>query len=263
LVTPEHADPASVAPRTAVPAKAAETEDWDAAQTRKAGEPKKRIDTTTLMLAGIGVLIVVVAIAIFSSTNHGGDGLTSFTSSWHQSSTASGSAAAPVEQPAPPPPVARNFEPDPAAVSRARRFLDQKELAKTVVEFLHFGADLNEATFTGVGPLNDEAGQPTTGFAVFYRYVWDSDGWTEVAFICNSAGLVSGLQVMKTNAKNSKPFALAKLGGAVMGSFLDELAKNDEKMTDDEKAQFHALVQNTDIPKLLDFYLAFAQRLGP
>ena len=166
----------------------------------------------------------------------------------------------PREAPPPAPQEPPAFAPDADAVAKARRYLEQKDLPKNVVtEFLHFGADFNEWTFKGVGPLTGPDGQPAPGFAVYYKYRWASDGVTNVAYICNSAGVVSRLQVMDSNAETSKPFSVAKIMGALLGAFIEQAIKDDQKMTAEDKAQMQTLVRNAEVEKLLNLYLVLGQ----
>jgi hypothetical protein len=154
-------------------------------------------------------------------------------------------------------------QPDPAAVARARRIADKRQVAKDVVEqVLQVGATFTRKSFRGVRVLEDGERQPTRYFALDYRYRWNSYGWTDVAYICNETGLVTGLQVLNWRAEdNEAPFANAKANAAVFGAALLKLAASDPKFTADDKAVVAELVDARDAHKLLSVYLMVAQRV--
>jgi hypothetical protein len=158
---------------------------------------------------------------------------------------------------------AASAQPDSGAVARARRTADKRQVAKDVVEqVLQVGASFTRKSFRGVRVLADGEGQPTRHFALDYRYRWNSDGWTDVAFICNETGLVTGLQVLDWRAEdNQAPFANAKANVAVFGAALLKLAASDPKFTSDDKAAVGDLVAARDAQKLLTVYLTVAQRV--
>ncbi len=246
------ASPDREASRAAAAAPAPAPSAAPAAASKSAWSKKKK--TMALVGSGLVLLVAVVASAVSSSNS----GPHEVSSSERENALASNLPPSPPPAPSPPP-----FQPDAAAVSKARRFLEQKDLADTVVGvFLHFGAKMDRQVFKGIGPLNDANGNPTSGFAALYRYEWDSDGWTDVAYIVDSSGNVSHLQVMGSNGKSSKPFALARLGGALMGAALQDSIKNDQSMTDQEKATLQSLLQNAEIEKILDLILVVRQRTG-
>jgi hypothetical protein len=109
--------------------------------------------------------------------------------------------------------------------------------------------------------LEDGERQPTSYFALDYRYRWSSDGWTDVAYICNETGLVTGLQVLDWRAEdNEAPFANAKANVAVFGAALLKLAEVDPTFTPDDKDAVAELVTARDAQRLLTVYLTVAQR---
>ena len=152
-------------------------------------------------------------------------------------------------------------QPDPGAVARARRVVDKRLVVKDVVErVLQVGASLTRKSFRGVRVLEDAGRQPTRYFALDYRYRWDADGWTDVAYICNETGLVTGLQVLDWRAEDHEaPFANANV--AVFGAALLKLAETDAKFTPDDRAMVGDLVSARDAHRLLTVYLTVAQRV--
>jgi hypothetical protein len=155
-------------------------------------------------------------------------------------------------------------QPDPGAVARARRVAEKRQVIKDVVEqVLQVGASFTRKSFRGVRVLEDGERQPTRYFALDYRYRWNSDGWTDVAYICNESGLVTGLQVLDWRAEDSEaPFANAKSNVAVFGAVLLKLAEHDSGFTPDDKAAIGELVDARDAQKLLTVYLTVAQRVA-
>ena len=124
------------------------------------------------------------------------------------------------------------------------------------------GTSFTRKSFRGVRVLEDAGQQPTRHFALDYRYRWNSDGWTDVAYICNEAGLVTGLQVLDWRAEeNDTPFAKAKANMVVFGAAVLKLAELDPRFTPDDKAMVGDLVNARDAQKLLTVYLTVAQRV--
>ena len=156
---------------------------------------------------------------------------------------------------------AASAQPDPAAVARARRVADKRQVVKAVVEqVLQVGASFTRKSFRGVRVLEDGEGQPTRYFALDYRYRWDSDGWTDVAYVCDETGLVTGLQVLDWRAEdNQAPFANAKAHAAMFGAALLKLAEIDPKFTPDDKIVVDELISARDAQRLLTLYLMIAQ----
>ncbi len=154
-------------------------------------------------------------------------------------------------------------QPDPGAVARARRVVDKRQVVKDVVEqVLQVGASFTRKSFRGVRVLEDAGRQPTRYFALDYRYRWDADGWTDVAYICNETGLVTGLQVLDWRAEDHEaPFANANANVAVFGATLLKLAEADARFTPDDKSAVGELVNARDAQKLLTVYLTVAQRV--
>jgi len=157
---------------------------------------------------------------------------------------------------------AASAQPDPVAVARARRVVEKRHVVKDVVEeVLQVGATFTRKAYRGVRVLEDGERQPTSYFALDYRYRWSSDGWTDVAYICDETGLVTGLQVLDWRAgDNEAPFANAKANVAVFGAAVLKLAESDSTFTPDDKDVVVALVTARDAQRLLTVYLAVAQR---
>jgi len=154
-------------------------------------------------------------------------------------------------------------QPDPIAVARARRVVEKRQVVKDVVEeVVQVGASFTRKSFRGVRVLEDGERQPTSYFALDYRYRWNADGWTDVAYICDETGVVTGLQVLDWRADDSEaPFANAPANVAVFGAALLKLAAIDRTFTPDDKAVVVELVTAHDAQKLLTLYLTVAQRV--
>jgi hypothetical protein len=209
---------------------------------RGAGAPRKSRTAIFVAVALGGLLVVGLGIA----ASGGGDS--------HRSRV-----PAEAENLLPPAPPPENLEPDEGQVARARAFLDQKGIARDIVSmFLHFGADFRGHQLASVGSVVDSAGHRLPRhFSISYHYQWESDGWTDVAFLYDDRGHLQSVQVLKTNAELSAPFALAKLSCVVVGEFLNEALKDD--LNDTDRAKLHELVAGADVKSILEWYLRLAQ----
>ena len=93
------------------------------------------------------------------------------------------------------------------AVNKAHRFLATAQRGKDILGYLHFGADYRGHEYretVPVGSANDGR------FALIYRFWWENDGLTDVAFLCDPRGNVEEVRVTYTNARFSQPFPFSK-----------------------------------------------------
>jgi hypothetical protein len=228
----------------------------------------------TLARVALGSAAVAIAIAVVAATTArsaapaagaGADSKSAPASSAQSAQVVEATWATVASVPArpQPAPVATTAAPQPGATMRAKRFLAKQALGKDIVEqVLHVGATFTSKSFRGVRTLENGEGQPTAYFAVDYRYRWSARGWTDVAYICNGSGLVTGLQLLKSNGEEEDaPFAKANANVAAFGALLIGLVERDSRSTPDDTAAVRELVNAGDVGKLIDVYLAVAQRL--
>jgi hypothetical protein len=138
------------------------------------------------------------------------------------------------------------------ALDRAHSFLRTEARGREVLSFVHSGADYHGHKYVETIPLD-------YGFALVYRFWWEDDGVTDVAFLCDPRGNLSRVQIMSTNAFLSQPFLVANASIAVLGHSLIELYK--DKLSDDDRRQLHDLVNKADAKGLLEFRLRLEQLL--
>jgi hypothetical protein len=142
------------------------------------------------------------------------------------------------------------------AVNRAGAFLGAPDRGKEVLAFVHFGADYHGHKYVETRNVNDGRG----AFALVYRFWWEDDGVTDIAFLADSTGYVYRVQIMYTNAIFSQPFLVANASISILGNSLIELYK--DKLSDEDRRQFHDLVNRADAKGLLEFRLKLEQVFG-
>ena len=103
---------------------------------------------------------------------------------------------------------------------------------------LHFGAQYKGHTYQQTRGVQNKPGD----FALVYRFNWDNDGVTDVAFLCDSKGYVYQVQVTYTNAFLSQPFGVANLSINVVGNVLLEAFR--DQMTPQEIQQARQMIDN-------------------
>lgn len=138
------------------------------------------------------------------------------------------------------------------ALDKAHAFLKTEARGREVLSFVHSGADYHGHKYVETIPVD-------YGFALVYRFWWENDGITDVAFVCDPGGNLSRVQIMSTNAFLSQPFLVANASIAVLGHSLIELYK--DKLSDEDRRQLHDLVNKADAKGLLEFRLRLEQLL--
>jgi hypothetical protein len=138
-----------------------------------------------------------------------------------------------------------------AAVDRADQFLKTHERGESILGYLHLGADYHGHEY--VKTIDRGGGS----FALVYRFHWESDGVTDVEFLCDEQGNVGSLRIEDSNAALSPPFVVANLtiavlGNAVLNSFKDDMSEEDHR-------QVQRLIDDADAKRLLEWSLRFQQ----
>jgi hypothetical protein len=141
------------------------------------------------------------------------------------------------------------------ALNRANAFLSSRERGAEVLSYVHFGASYRGHVYLRTRGANDGEG----AFALVYRFKWEDDGVTDVAFLCNNNGYVYRVRIDSTNAQASPPFFWANLSIAVLGHGLIELYK--DRLSENDQRQLHALVRDADAKGLLELSLKLEQLL--
>jgi hypothetical protein len=145
-----------------------------------------------------------------------------------------------------------------SSVNRAHAFLKTKEMGKNILSFVHFGADYKGHEYARTIGVVDEDDKPQPDkFALVYRFHWEDDGFTDLAFLCNRSGAVYGVQMMKTNAELQRPFFVADMTIHVLGDAVIDALKDNLK--DNDRAQLQRLVDSADSRGLLVAYLKLQQ----
>jgi hypothetical protein len=143
----------------------------------------------------------------------------------------------------------------------AHDFLKTRQRGKDILDYVHFGATYRGHEYVETRSVVDGAGLPVEGrFALVYRFYWENDGVTDVAFLCDPRGSVYAVKVTYTNAVLSQPFALANVTIQVLGNVL--IRAYQDKMTGFERRMVQKLVDNADAKGLLEWSLRFQQVSG-
>ena len=146
------------------------------------------------------------------------------------------------------------------ALDRAGAFLEKKEIGKDVLSFVHFAADYKGHAFLDRRRVVDEKGNVLPNeFALVYRFTWENDGETDVAFLCDAAGAITQVKVVRTNALFQQPFALADAAIKVLGDAIVKAMGDNVKEQD--RANLQKLVDEADSRGLLVAYLRMGQIL--
>jgi hypothetical protein len=147
------------------------------------------------------------------------------------------------------------------AIDSADRFLRTEDRGIESLGYIHFGANYHGHEYLRTVSVIDGQGSPIPGqFALVYRFKWEGDGITDVAYLCDASGYVYKVQIMYTNAILSPPFVLANAAIKLLGNAL--IQANKDKMSEFERKAVQELVDKADAKGLLEWSLKFEQRFG-
>jgi hypothetical protein len=150
--------------------------------------------------------------------------------------------------------------PDQEVVTRVRRVLDSKAVGSFILSgYLHWGAPYNGHQFVQQAAVTFGGKVAPKRFGLVYRFRWDNDGLTDVAFLCDESGLIYAVQVLKTNAGMSKPFFAADAALAV-GSF-GIAAALDDRLTPEQKQSLIDTARQADAKASLESALGLLTSL--
>jgi hypothetical protein len=150
--------------------------------------------------------------------------------------------------------------PSQKAVRHAKGFLDSAETGRYVLSFVHMGAQYDGNDDSGVRTVTRNGETVTGHFALVYDYSWEGDGNTQIAFLCDQRGDVYEVQILRTNAVLSQPYAVAKLSIDVLGNALLEAFKDNVSSSD--RAQLQTMIRNADPKAILEMGLKLRQAFG-
>lgn len=140
-----------------------------------------------------------------------------------------------------------------AQTQRAKGFLDNDQNARNVLSFIHLYADYHGHEFLRETGVKDGDGNPVPGqVALVYRYHWEDDGVTDVAFFVDQSGTIVGTWLGNDNGVLSQPFALANLSIQVLGRMV---INSDDKMSQNDRELAIKLVDQADARGLMNLWL--------
>jgi hypothetical protein len=144
------------------------------------------------------------------------------------------------------------------AVNQAHDFLKTKEMGKEILSFVHFGAAYKGHDYLNTSTVVDGDGREVPDkFALVYRFHWEDDGVTDVAFLCNGSGRVYQVKMVKTNAVLQQPFALADMTIRVLSDVV--ISAMGDNLKEKDRAEVQRLVDAADSRGLLVAYLRLEQ----
>jgi hypothetical protein len=139
---------------------------------------------------------------------------------------------------------------DQEAVERADNYLRLQSTGQGLLQFVHMGADYHGHSYLHTNYVIDGDGYRVPGhFALVFRFHWEDDSITDLAFLCNEKGIIYDVAVNYTNARFNQPFLLANaaiqiLGNLVIDNYKRQMSAQQLKLT-------HELVNNADAKGLL------------
>lgn len=148
---------------------------------------------------------------------------------------------------------------DANAVARARAYVEAPKNGPAILNYVHMGSRYGGHQFVDQRNVQNVQGQVFAGyFAVVYRYQWEADGLTDVAFLCTPDGKIYDIQITWTNAVLNQPFLTANLTIQVLGNALLEAMKNE--LTIAQRQELQRIVDRADAQALLIWAVNVTQR---
>lgn len=159
-------------------------------------------------------------------------------------------------------PISAQFQTSPQrAVTEAHQYLNTAQNGRYILGFVHFGAQYRGHEYVKTLAVKNGNEDTVAGhFALVYRFHWEEDGITDVAFLCDARGRVYKVQAMSTNAFLSPPFGLAQISISLLGNIVMDAYK--DKMSASDRRFFRKLVDDADAKAMLEWSLAFDQALS-
>jgi hypothetical protein len=146
------------------------------------------------------------------------------------------------------------------AIDQASTYLDKRDVGKDVLSFVHFGADYKGHAFLNRCTVVDENGKAMPDkFALVYRFNWENDGVTDVAFFCDNRGAIYYVKVIKTNARLQQPFAMANMTIQVLGDAM--IKAMGDNLKEQDRVELKRLIDTSDSHGMLMAYLRLGQIL--
>ncbi len=147
---------------------------------------------------------------------------------------------------------------DQRAVQRAASYLSIRETGEGILNFVHMGADYHGHTYLRTNNVVDRDGYRVPGhFALVYRFHWEDDGVTDLAFLCNERGGIYDVQVTYTNAVLNQPFLLANAAIQILGNLVIDNYK--DRMSREQLRLAHEFVDHADSKGLLELALMLGE----
>ena len=147
---------------------------------------------------------------------------------------------------------------DAGAVAKAKAYVDPADTGKVILNYVHMGSRYGGHNFVETRNVQDGQARILAGyFALIYRFNWENDGATDVAFLCTPAGKIYDIQTTWTNAVLNQPYLTANLTIQVLGNARMELFKNN--MQEDERRELQQLINGADARGLLVWVVKMTQ----
>ena len=140
-----------------------------------------------------------------------------------------------------------------ASIDRAHAFLATTNRGKNVLGYVHFGAQYKGHAYQETRNVVNKPGQ----FALVYRFNWENDGVTSVAFLCDAKGSVYQVQVLSSNAILQQPYALANASINIVGNVILDAFRN--QMTKEDIQQARQFIDNPNARGLLEMSMRLDQ----
>jgi hypothetical protein len=150
--------------------------------------------------------------------------------------------------------IARQSDVSADAVNKAHAFFRTPKRGQEILNYVHMYAAYRGHDYVRTVAL--ENGQ----FELIYRFRWEDDGVTDIAFLCNAQGSFDRLQITYTNAGFNQPFFFADATIQVLGRALIEAYK--DKMSESDLRFVRRLIDRADAKGMLEFTLKLEQALG-
>jgi hypothetical protein len=137
------------------------------------------------------------------------------------------------------------------AILKAHSYLIAGKKGQEVLSFVHMFASYKGHELINSRNLGDGA------FSLIYRYYWNDDDHTEIEFVCNPEGYVTGVNVLSSSALFQQPFLVSRSVVRALGAAL--LSAEGDKMSAADKAAIQRIIDRADTKALLEATLLMEQ----
>jgi len=149
----------------------------------------------------------------------------------------------------------------PEAAGRVANFLSSRDRGQEILMLMHAFTEYRGHELQRAMRIDGRSSASDGRFELIYRFWWQpGDGITDLAFLCDNYGQLYQIEVIYTNARFNRPFAVTSLSLKLIGREL--LDRNKDRLQPWQQRMIGWFIDQADAKGLLKFILGVQQAGG-